>query len=108
MELDPVHQRVIGDRPGVRRSPTKGLAVGLTATVDVVTCHGPERQDLDGINLDTKPVGFVSASDPDLGALPQPDRHGDLAGCDARAQVRTEPHARSLGDLPSTAVVDHA
>src|SRR5450432_229467 len=77
----------------MRRPPAKRLAVALAGAGDVIARHGRERQQLHGVDLYLVLVTPVAASDLDLGALPQPDRHGDVAARDAFAQLRAEHHA---------------
>jgi len=76
----------------MRRPPPKQFAVDLAGAGDVISRYSRERQHLEGVDLDLESVTLVPASYPDLGSLPQPDRHSDVAARDAFAQLRAEPH----------------
>ena len=52
MELDPVDEGVLVDRPGVRGALAQGLAVGLAGLPDVCLGDRRERDKLDCVDLD--------------------------------------------------------
>jgi hypothetical protein len=47
VELDPVDERVLVDRPGVRRALAQRLAVGLAGSSDVLPGDRGEREKFD-------------------------------------------------------------
>ena len=101
MELDPVDEGVLVDRPRVRGAVAQGLAVGLAGSPDVRLGDRRERDKLDGVDLDLTGADPVAAALPDLWPLPQPDRQRDIAGQDVIAQLAAELHTRTLaGDVP--------
>jgi hypothetical protein len=93
MELDPVDEGVLVDRPRVRGAASQGLAVGLAGAPDVRLGDRSERNELDGVDLDQTRADPVAATLLDLWPLPQPDRQRDIAGQDVIAQLTTELHA---------------
>ena len=93
MELDPVHERVLVDRPRVRGAVAQGLAVGLAGAPDVLLGDRRERNELDGVDLDLTEPDPVAAALLDLWPLPQPDRQRDVAAQDVVAQLAAELHA---------------
>ena len=52
MELDPVDEGVLVDRPRVRGAVAQRLAVGLAGLPDVRLSDRRERDKLDGVDLD--------------------------------------------------------
>ena len=52
MELDPVDEGVLVDRPRVRGAVAQRLAVGLAGSHDVRLSDDRERDKLDGVDLD--------------------------------------------------------
>src|SRR6185436_16088728 len=92
VELDPVHERVLVDRPGVRGAVTQGLAVGLTGAPDVLLGDRRERDELDRVDLDHAEPDAVAPALLDLRPLPQPDRQRDVAAQDIVAQLAAELH----------------
>jgi hypothetical protein len=92
MELDPVDEGVLVDRPRVRSTVAQGLAVGLASSPDVRLGDRREGDKLDGVDLDQTGTDPVAAALLDLRPLPQADRHRDLAGQDVVAQLAAELH----------------
>ena len=92
MELDPVDERVLVDRPRVRGAVAQGLAVGLAGSPDVRLGDRRERDKLDGVDLDQTGADPVAPALLDLWPLPQPDRQRDIAGQDVIAQLAAELH----------------
>jgi hypothetical protein len=64
MELDPVDERVLVDRPRVRGALAQGLAVGLAGEPDVRVRDRRERDELDGVDLDQTGADAVAARPP--------------------------------------------
>ena len=63
VELDPVDQGVVVDRPRVRGAVAQGVAVGLAGSPDVRLGDRRKRDKLDGVDLDqpgTDPVAAAS------------------------------------------------
>ena len=111
MELDPVDEGVIVDRPRVRGAVAQGLAVGLAGTPDVCLGDRGERDELDRVNLDQTEADPVAAALPDLRPLPEPDRQRDIAGQDVIAQLAAElhtPDARPYGAFRPASAVEGA
>jgi hypothetical protein len=52
VELDPVDERVLVDRPGVRGALPQRLAVGLAGTSNVLPGDRREREKFDRVDLD--------------------------------------------------------
>src|SRR3954447_513129 len=101
VELDPVDEGVLVDRPRVRGAGAQGLAVGLAGQSDVRLGDRRARDKLDGVDLDQTGADPVAAALLDLWPLPQPDRERDIAGQDVIAQLAAELHTRTLaGDVP--------
>src|SRR3954468_11654289 len=92
MELDPVDEGVLVDRPRVRCAVAQTLAVGLAGSPDVRFGDRRERDELDGVDLDQTGADPVAAALLDLRPLPQPDRQRDVAGQDVIAQLAAELH----------------
>src|SRR4051812_49907051 len=92
MELDPVDEGVLVDRPRVCGAVAQGLAVGLAGSPDVRLGDRGERDELDGVDLDQPGADAVAAALLDLRTLPQPDRERDIAGQDVIAQLAAELH----------------
>jgi hypothetical protein len=92
MELDPVDEGVLVDRPGVRGALAQSLAVGLAGLPDVCLGDRRERDKLDGVDLDQAGADPVAAALLDLWPLPQPNRQRDVAGQDVIAQLAAELH----------------
>src|SRR3954463_14065470 len=95
MELDPVDEGLVVDRPRVRGAVAQRLAVGLAGSPDVLLGDRRERDELDGVDLDQAEPDPVAAALLDLWPLPQPDRQRDVAAQDVVAQLAAELHARS-------------
>ncbi len=95
MELDPVDEGVLVDRPRVGGAVAKGLAVGLAGSPDVSRRDRRERDKLDGVDLDQTGADPVATALLDLRPLPQPHRQRDIAGQDVIAQLATELHTRN-------------
>jgi len=93
MELHPVHDRVIVDRPGVCSASTKSLDVGLPGPSKILIRDRRERQQLDLVDLDHDGAASVDASDLDLRSRPEAVRDGDGSVRDSIAKVRAELHA---------------
>src|SRR3954452_1315816 len=93
MELDPVDEGVLVDRPRVRGAGAQGLAIGLAGLPDIRLGDRRERDELDRVDLDQTGPDRVAAALLDLRPLPQPDRQRDLAGQDVVAQLAAELHA---------------
>ena len=92
MELDPVDEGVIVDRPRVRGTVAQGLAVGLAGSPDILLSDRRKWDKLDGVDLDQTGADPVAATVLDLWPLPQPDRQRDIAGQDVIAQLAAELH----------------
>src|SRR4051794_13471991 len=92
MELDPVDEGVLVDRPRVRGALAQGLAVGLAGEADVRLGGRRIMHKLDRVDLDQTGTDPVAAALLDLWPLPQPDRHRDIAGQDVIAQLAAELH----------------
>src|SRR3954447_10667043 len=103
MELDPVDERLLVDRPRVRGAVAEGLAVGLAGLPDVRLGDRRERHELDGVDLDQPGAAPVAAALLDLWALPQPDRQRDVAGQNGITQLAAELHARDATGSARTA-----
>jgi hypothetical protein len=56
MELDPVDQSAVVDRPRVSGSVMECLPVCLAGGAYIVVGHGGERQKFKGANLETTPA----------------------------------------------------
>src|SRR3954451_11636851 len=93
MELDPVDERVLVDRPRVCGAVAQGLAVGLAGSPDLRLGDLRERDELDGVDLDHTQADPVAPALLDLWPLPQPDRQRDVAAQDVGAQLAAELHA---------------
>src|SRR6185369_14049252 len=52
VQLDPVHECVLADRPRMGRASAQGLQVGLAGTPDIGLGDRRERDELDGVDLD--------------------------------------------------------
>jgi hypothetical protein len=101
VELDPVDEGVLVDRPRVCGAVAQGLAVGFAGSPDVRLGDRRERDKLDGVDLDQTGADSVTAALLDLWPLPQPDRQRDIASQDVIAQLAAEFHTRTLaGDVP--------
>jgi hypothetical protein len=94
MELDPVDERVVINRPGVRSATAERLAVGLAGSPDVLIGDRREREKFDRVDLDLTQPDAVTAALLDLRPLPQSDRERDLSGQDFVAQLAAELHAQ--------------
>src|SRR3954454_15048633 len=94
MELDPVHERVFVDRSRVRGPAAQRLAVGLAGAPHVGLADHPERDELDGVDLDQADSHAIPTTLLDLWPLPEPDGHRDVAGQDVVAQLAAELHGR--------------
>ena len=92
MELDPVDEGVLVDRPRVRGTVAQGLAVGLAGSPDVRLGDRRERDKLDRVDLDHTGTDPVAAALLDLRPLPQPDRQRDIPRQDVIAQLAAELH----------------
>ena len=92
MELDPVDEGVLVDRPRVRGALAQGLEVGLAGSPNVRLGDRRKREELDGVDLDQTGADPVAAALLDLWPLPQPDRQRDIAGQDLIAQLAAELH----------------
>ena len=77
VELDPVDERVVGDRPRVGGASPQRLTVGLAAPPDVGRGDGGERHELDVVDLDLARPDAVPTADLHLGACPEPERERD-------------------------------
>ena len=93
MELNPIDERVLVDRPGVRGTPAQRLAVGLAGSSNVLRGDRRERDKLDGIDLDLTGADPVAAALLDTWLLPQSDGERDVSAEDVVAQLATELHA---------------
>src|SRR4051794_20791299 len=92
MELDPVHERVLIDRPRMRGAVAQSLAVRLAGSPDVRFGDRSKRDKLEGIDFDQTGAHWVAAALLDLWPPPQPDRQRDVAGQDVVAQLAAELH----------------
>src|SRR4051794_8462824 len=92
MELDPVDEGLLVDRPRVRGAPAQRFAVGLAGSPDVRVGDLRERDKLDGVDFDHPEPDSVAAALLDLWPLPEADRQGDVAGEDVIAQLGAEVH----------------
>jgi hypothetical protein len=94
VELDPVDERVLVYRPGVRGALPERLAVGLAGSSDVLPSDRRERDEFDGIDLNLTESNSVAAAPLDPRPLPQPDRERDVSGEDVATQFGAELHAQ--------------
>ena len=92
MKLNPVDERVLLDRPGVRGAPAQRLAVGLAGSPDVPPGDRRERYKLNRLDLDLTKADAVATALLDPRPLPQSDRERDVSGENVAAQLRTEFH----------------
>jgi hypothetical protein len=92
VQLDPVDEGVLVDRPCVRGAVAQGLAVGLAGAPDVRLGDRRERDELDGVDLDQTGADSVAAALLDLWPPPQPDRQRYIAGQHVIAQLAAELH----------------
>jgi hypothetical protein len=76
----------------VRGAVAQRLAVGLAGSPEIRLGDRRERDELDGVDLDQTRADPVAAALLNLRPLPQPDRHGDIAGQDVIAQLAAELH----------------
>ena len=74
MELDPIDEGVLVDRPRVRGAVAQGLAVGLAGLPDVRLGDRCERDKLAGVDLYQARADPVAAALLDLWPLPLPNR----------------------------------
>jgi hypothetical protein len=94
MELDPVDERVLVNRTGVRGTPAQRLAVDLAGSSDVLPRDRRERDKLDRVDLNLTEADPVAAALLDPRPLPQSDRQRDVSGQDVVAQFAAEFHQR--------------
>ena len=74
VELDPVEEGVVVDRPGVGGAPAERFSVEFTGPPYVGLRHTRERHQLDRVDLDGDRPDSISAADLDLRSLPEPER----------------------------------
>ena len=96
VELDAVHECVVGDRTGMGSSCTKRLSVTLAGQADVFIADRGEGKQFDGIDLDDDARGAVTPSSLDLRPTPKPDRNGEVARRYGLAKFPTENHPSNL------------
>ena len=113
VELDPVQQRAVVDRAGVRSTVPQRFPVWFPGAPQIGVGDVGERDQLDGVHLDQARTGAhrVPAAGPYLGPFPQPERHGDLPGQHVIPQLMAEEHAlrlrpAHLGAKPDLGVPD--
>jgi hypothetical protein len=94
VELDPVDERVLVDRPGVRRALAQRLPIRLAGSPNVGGGDRRKRDKLDGVNLNLARADPVTATRLDPWLLPQPDRYRDVPAQDVVSQLTTELHGR--------------
>ncbi len=70
MELDPIEQRVIVDRPGVGGPAAEGLAVQLSRTGHVLGVYRREGDEVDGVDLDVDITDRVATTGLHLRSAP--------------------------------------
>src|SRR5690242_4740687 len=92
MELDPVDEGVLVDRPCGCGAVAQGLPVGLAGAPDVRLGDRREWDELDRVDLDQTGADSVAAALLDLWPFPQPDRQRDIARQDVIAQLAAELH----------------
>jgi S-adenosylmethionine:diacylglycerol 3-amino-3-carboxypropyl transferase len=85
VEVNPIDESVLVDRPGVSGAPAQRVAVGLAGSSDVLPDDRRERDELDGVDLNLTRADPVAAALPDLRPLPQSDRERDVL---ARTSLR--------------------
>jgi hypothetical protein len=68
VELHPVEQRVVADRPGVGGPGAQRLQIGLAGAAHVGRGDRRERQQLDGVDLDLPAADPVAAARLHLGS----------------------------------------
>lgn len=96
VELDAVHESVVGDRTGMGSSCPKRLSVTLSGQADVFVADRGKGKQFDGIDLDDDARGAVTASGLDLRPTPQPDRNCEVALRYGLAKFPTEDHPSNL------------
>jgi hypothetical protein len=64
VELDPVDEGVVADRPGMGRPVPKSLTVSLARCRYLVVGYGREGQYLEGVDLDDDAGSAVAAAHP--------------------------------------------
>jgi hypothetical protein len=67
VELDPVDEGVVVDRPAVGGAAAEALEVALPGSLHVLGGDGGERHQLDVVDLDPHGTARVGAADLDLG-----------------------------------------
>jgi tetratricopeptide (TPR) repeat protein len=103
VELDPVHERVVLDGPGVGGSPAERFEVRFPGAADIVLVDRAERHQFDRVDLDPARPDWVTAARQHFPPLPEPERDGDVARQDVVAQFLAELHlADSTGSASAT------
>ena len=85
VELDPVDERVLVYRPGVRGALAQRLAVGLAGSSDVLRRDPREGDKFDRVDFNLTEADPVAAARLDPWPLPQSDRERDVSGKDVVA-----------------------
>jgi len=96
MERNPVEQRVVGDRPGVRGAPSQRLAVGLAGPADVGVGDLGEGHQVHAVDLNLDPADSVAPAHLGVGTPPQAAGDGDVARCDVVVQFPAELHGYNV------------
>lgn len=94
MELDPINERVVVDRPGVRGALAQRLAVELAGSSDVLPGDHREREKFDPVDLDLTGADPVTTALLDPWPLPQSNLERDVSRQHVVAQLAAELHAQ--------------
>jgi hypothetical protein len=100
VELDPVHEGVVVDGPGVGGSPAEGFNVCLSGAADIVLVDQREGNQFDRVDLDPAWSDGVPAPRRHFPTAPEPDRDGNLARQDVLAQLLAELHLADSTSQP--------
>jgi hypothetical protein len=100
VELDSIQDRVVTDRPRMRRPFAQRLSIGFARSTHINVTDRVEREQIDRVDLDVNVANWIDATDSHFWPLPQAKRDGDGA-CDYLVtNVSTELH-RTPTDLLS-------
>src|SRR5215831_8291669 len=79
VELDPVHEGVVVDGPGVGGSLAESFEIRFPGAADIVLVDRAERNQFDGVDLDPARSDPATAPRQHLPPAPEPERDSDLA-----------------------------
>lgn len=96
VELDPVEERFILDRPCVGCPRPEGFEVCFASEEYVGAVDGGEGDLFDRVNLDLTVAHPIATARSHLWALPQPEGQRDVTRQDASAQFPAELHGLTL------------